>query len=75
MGEVTAQQVEIARAPQGKGKTEDVMRGLGDRDRLTTIDESLSKCAQLRQAPGCIGPGTSRQAGPEHRSAAGAGRP
>ena len=58
MGEVAAQQVEIACAPQGNGQTEDVMRGLGDVDRLTDIDESLRKCAQLRQAPGHRGPDT-----------------
>ena len=58
VGEVAAQQVEIARAPQGNGQTEDVMRGLGDVDRLTAIDESLRKRAQLRQAPGHRGPGT-----------------
>ena len=31
MREVAAQQVEIARAPQGNNQTEDIMRGLGER--------------------------------------------
>ena len=58
MGEVSPEQVEMAYAPQGNGQTEDVMRGLGDRDRLAAIDESIRECAQLRQAPGHRGPDT-----------------